>query len=72
MKPLGIVGILLVICGAIVVALQGVRYVKDRDTTHIGPISVSTEEKGFITPLAGVAAIAVGAVLIATARKKNA
>ncbi len=72
MKPLGIVGILLVIGGAIVVALQGVRYVKDRDTAHVGPISVTTERKGFITPLAGVAAIAVGVVLMATARTKNA
>ncbi len=72
MKPLGIVGVLLVIVGAVVVALQGISYVKDRDTARVGPIRVTTEEKGFITPLAGVAAIAVGVVLMATAKSKNA
>jgi hypothetical protein len=69
MKPIGIVGLLLVIAGVVVVALQGISYVKDRDTAHVGPIRVTTEQKGFITPLAGVAAIAVGVVLMATAKK---
>jgi len=69
MKPLGFVGLLLVIAGAVIVALQGISYVKDRDTARVGPIRVTTEQKGFITPLAGVAALAVGVVLMATAKK---
>jgi hypothetical protein len=71
MKPLGLLGLLLVIAGAVVVALQGISYVKDRDTARVGPIHVTTEQKGFITPLAGVAAIAVGVVLMATAKKNT-
>lgn len=72
MKPLGILGLLLVIAGAIVVALKGVSYIKDKDTARVGPISVTTEEKGFITPLAGIAGIVVGVVLMASAREKRA
>lgn len=72
MKPLGILGILLIVAGAIIVALRGVSYVKDRDTARIGPLSVTTEEKGWITPLAGVAAIAVGVVLMASAKGQRA
>ena len=72
MKPLGILGILLVVAGAVIVALRGISYVKDRDSARVGPIRVTTEDKGFITPLAGVAAIAVGLVLMATAREKRA
>lgn len=72
MKPLGILGILLIVVGTIVVALQGISYVKNRDTARIGPITIEAEEKGFITPLAGAAAIAVGLILMTTARAKRA
>ena len=59
-----VLGIILIIAGAIVVALGGVRYLKDRDTTHVGPIRVTTEEHGFITPLAGLVGIGAGALLL--------
>ena len=71
MKPLGMIGVLLLVVGLVVVAMGGMRYLKDRDTTHVGPISVTTEEHGFITPMAGVAAIAVGAVLLAVGRDRR-
>lgn len=68
MKTLGIV---LIVLGAVVVALRGISYVKDRDTARIGPISVTAERKGFITPLAGVIAIGVGVVLVAVGGGAN-
>lgn len=71
MKPLGMIGILLMVVGLVVVAMGGMRYLKDRDTANIGPISVTTEEHGYITPLAGVAAIAVGAVLLSVGRDRR-
>ncbi len=60
-----VLGIILIVAGAVVVALGGVRYLKDRDTTHVGPVSVTTEQHGFITPLAGLVGIGIGVVLVA-------
>jgi len=71
MKPMGMLGLLLMIAGLVIVALGGMRYLKDRDTAQIGPISVTTEEHGFITPMAGVAAIVVGAVLLGVGRDRK-
>ena len=71
MKPLGILGVLLLVVGLVVVAMGGMRYLKDRDTTHIGPVAVTTEEHGFITPMAGIAAIAVGAVLLVAGKNQR-
>jgi hypothetical protein len=71
MKALGILGVLLIIAGAVVVALQGISYTKDKEEARLGPISIEAEEKGFITPLAGVAALAVGAVLVVVDRQKK-
>ena len=71
MKPLGVLGVLLMVVGLVVVAMGGMRYLKDRDTARIGPVSVTAEEHGYITPLAGVAAIAVGAVLMAVGNSRR-
>jgi len=70
MKPLGMLGVILIVLGTVVVAMRGLSYVKDRDTAHVGPISVTTEDRGFITPLAGLAAIGIGVVLLTTSKKK--
>lgn len=70
MKPLGMLGVILIVLGTVVVAMRGLSYVKDRDTANIGPIKVTTEDRGFITPLAGLVAIGVGVVLLTTSKKK--
>lgn len=70
MKPLGIVGVILVIAGIVVLALEGVSYTKDRDTVSVGPVSVSAEQKGFISPAVGAVAVVAGLVLVAVGRRK--
>ncbi len=70
MKPLGWVGVLLVVCGGLVLALRGVGYTKDRQTMQVGPLAVSTEQKGFIPPYVGLGLLVVGAVLIFQGRGK--
>ncbi len=70
MKPLGILGVLLVIAGVVVLALQGVSYTKDRDSVSVGPVSVSAEEKGFVSPAVGAVAVVAGLVLVAVGRRK--
>jgi hypothetical protein len=69
MRPLGVVGAVLIVCGAIVLALRGVSYTKNRQTVQVGPIGMMTEEKGFIPPIYGVVAIVLGGVLVYTARR---
>ncbi len=66
-----VLGIILIIAGAVVVALGGVSYVRHRDQANVGPVSITTEQHGFITPLAGVVGIAVGIVLVAAAGGKR-
>jgi len=60
------IGILLIVVGLIGVIWGGVTYVKDRDTAHLGPIHVTTEDKGRVSipPKAGVAALVVGGLLV--------
>lgn len=70
MKPLGILGVILVIAGIVVLALQGFSYTKDRDTVSVGPLSVSAEEKGFVSPAVGAVAVVAGLVLVAVGRRR--
>ena len=68
MRPIGIVGVLLMLAGLVVLVLRGVSYTKDKDEVKVGPIEIEAEEKGFITPTAGMVAIVVGAVLVFAGR----
>ena len=71
MRPLGIVGWVLIVLGAVVLALGGVSYVKERESAEIGPIKVATERRGFIPPVAGIAAVALGIVLVVADRRRR-
>ena len=69
MRPLAIVGVLLIIGGIIVLALRGVSYTKERDAVQVGPIELAAEKKGFVPPVVGAAAILVGAGLLFVGRR---
>jgi hypothetical protein len=69
MKPLVVVGVVLIVLGGIVVALQGVSYVRDREEVSIGPIEFSAEERGFISPLVGVIVMVTGIGLAVAGRR---
>jgi hypothetical protein len=71
MRPLQVFGILLIVLGAVVVALRGISYVKDREEVELGPIEVAAEEKGFITPAAGAVAIVAGLVMVVAGRGRG-
>jgi len=70
MRPLGIIGVILIICGIVVLAMKGISYTKDRDAVKIGGIEIAKEDRGFVPPVAGVIAVVAGVALVAAGRKK--
>jgi drug/metabolite transporter (DMT)-like permease len=69
MKPLGWVGVLLIIAGVVVVAMRGIPYTKSHNEVEVGPLRVTSQERGMVPPIAGVVAIVAGAVLVFAGRK---
>jgi hypothetical protein len=71
MRPLGWLGVVLIIAGLVVLALRGISYTKERREVAVGPIEVAAEEKGFVPPIVGAIAIAVGAALMYAGRRST-
>lgn len=72
MRPLGWIGVLLVVAGIVIVAMRGIPYTKSRNEVEVGPLKVTTQERGLVTPIVGVAAIVIGGVLVLAGRKGSA
>ena len=72
MRPLAWIGVLLIAGGAIIVAMRGIPYTKSRNEVEVGPLKVTSQERGTVPPYVGLAAIAVGAVLFVFGRKRSA
>jgi hypothetical protein len=71
MRPLGILGVILIVAGIIVLAMRGISYTKDRNEVEVGPVEIAAEEKGFISPTVGVVAIVVGLGLVVLGRRRS-
>jgi uncharacterized membrane protein len=75
MRPISIIGVVLIILGVIGLATGGFSYTKNKETADLGPIDISVKEKehvGVPTWLS-VAAVAGGVVLlVAGARRRDA
>jgi drug/metabolite transporter (DMT)-like permease len=71
MRPLGWIGVLLIVAGVIIIAMRGVPYTKSHDEVQVGPLKVTTQERGMVTPIFGVAAIVVGGVLVFAGKKRS-
>ncbi len=69
MRPPGWVGVLLIAVGIIIVAMRGIPYTKSRNEVEVGPLKVTSQERGMVTPIVGVAAIVIGGVLVFAGRK---
>ena len=69
MRPLGWIGVLLVVAGVVIVAMRGIPYTKSQNEVEVGPLKVTTQERGLVTPIVGVAAIVIGGVLVFAGRK---
>ena len=71
MRPLGWIGVALIVLGGVGLAMRGLSYTKDRTEVELGPIEVAAEERGFIPPIAGLVAVVAGVVLVAAGRRRT-
>ena len=71
MRPLGWIGVLLLVAGIVIVAMRGIPYTKSQNEVEVGPLKVTTQERGLVTPIVGVAAIVIGGVLVFAGRKSS-
>jgi len=68
-----VIGIILIVVGALALALGGFSYTKETHQAKIGPLQLSVQEKENvpIPTWAGLAAIAVGVVLLVVPGRKK-
>lgn len=71
MKPIGWIGVALIVLGAIVLAMRGISYTKDRQAVSVGGIELAAEEKGFVPPIVGWGAVIVGIGLVFAGRARQ-
>ena len=71
MRPAGLIGMLLIVFGAIVLVIGGVSYVKSRDKVDLGVAKITTEERGFIPPWVGAVSLLGGIVLVLSGRRRG-
>ena len=66
MKPLTIVGIVLIVLGVIALAYQGISYTTTEKVVDIGPLKVEAKKEKTLPlpPVLGGVAIAAGVVLL--------
>jgi len=66
MKPILVIGIVLLAVGIAMLAYQGISYTRQEQVAQLGPLRVTTEERKTLplSPTAGAAAIGLGATLI--------
>ena len=69
MRPLALIGIVLLVAGAVVLAMGGFGFTKERQEVDVGPIEVAAERRGFVPPVVGGLAMVVGAVMLVAARR---
>lgn len=74
MKPISMVGILLVVLGALALAYQGITYTHREKIIDVGPIHATADERKTIPlpPIVGAIALAAGiSLLVVGSRQKN-
>jgi uncharacterized membrane protein YidH (DUF202 family) len=72
MKPISIVGLVLIIAGIVGLALGHFSFTTEKKIIDVGPITATTEEHHSIPipDIAGVAAVVAGAVLLVVGQRR--
>jgi hypothetical protein len=74
MKPLGIVGVLLIVVGVAALVYQGITYTTRETVIDIGPVQATADRQKTLPlpPVLGIAAVAGGVVLLIAGVRKHA
>ncbi len=74
MRPVAIVGIVLIVLGLAALAYQGVTYTSREKVLDIGPIHATAEREKTVPlpPVLGIVAVAAGVVLVVAGVRKRA
>ena len=74
MKPITMVGILLVVLGVLALAYQGINYNRQETVVNMGPMHVTAEthDRMPLSPILGGLALAGGVVLLVVGAKQKA
>ena len=74
MKPMTIVGVMLVVLGVVALVYQGVTYTSRETVIDIGPLHATADREKTLPlpPVLGIVAVAGGLVLLVTGARKHA
>ena len=74
MRPVSIIGIVLIVLGLAALAYQGVTYTSREKVLDIGPIHATAEREKTVPlpPVLGIVAVAAGVVLVVAGVRKRA
>jgi uncharacterized membrane protein HdeD (DUF308 family) len=74
MRPLAIIGLVLIVLGLAALAYQGVTYTSREKVLDIGPIHATAERDKTVPlpPVLGIVAVAAGVVLVVAGVRKRA
>lgn len=71
MNTLTLIGIILIVLGAVGLIYGGITYTSKKDVVDIGALKIQVDQKEHIplSPIFGAAAVAVGVVLVIVGRR---
>ena len=74
MKPVAIVGVLLIVFGLVALAYQGFTYTRREKVIDLGPIQATAERERTVPlpPVVGIVAVAAGVALVVAGARKGA
>ena len=74
MKPIALIGLLLIVVGLAALVYQGITYTSGDTVMAIGPLEVTTERQKTIPlpPVLGLVAVGAGVVLLTVGVRKRA
>lgn len=73
MKIMTIIGVILIVLGAIGLIYGGISYTSNKNVMDVGPMHVEVQERNRIplSPIAGAAALIAGVVLVVVDRRSS-
>jgi uncharacterized membrane protein YidH (DUF202 family) len=72
--PVKLIGVILIVFGIVALAVGGINYTRREKVLDIGPVTAVTEKHESIplSPIAGIAALVAGVVLVVAGSKTRA